>query len=929
MIRWFYKLPLRFRSLFQKSVVEKELTEELQLHLDKLTEEMRAKGMAPEQARYAALRELGGVEQIKEECRDMRRVNFVENLVQDIRFGFRMLAKNPGFTALAVFALAIGIAVNTAVFTAFNSTALRPIQAADPDRTVAVYRSAIGDESGGAVSYADYLYYREHNRSFAGLFAASDTEVSMSDLGGVGGGNAPSGGITALLGIRFFEQMAGTAEIGRAAMVSENYFSVLGIPPFMGRTFAAQEPFPVVMLSYNFWERRFRSDPSLVGKTLKLNGKPFTVIGITSKDFIGTYPNAPSVWLPVSAFRLLEAARDPLHNTTDRCCEMFGRLKNNVSKQLAQAEMTVLAEHLRRSHPAGSRNDQPATISLESASPFHTPDNPQAIAMLAAFMSAVGLVLLIACANVAGLQLARSAARRKEIGMRLALGASRGRLIQQLLTEASLLAVMAGGAGLVASWFAERFLENSVAAALPPMWGFLAINVNPDIRVFGYTLVVSLVTGILFGLAPALEASTPNLTSVVKQEGAGFAGKLRGRRLRHFFIAAQVAICLVLLIAAGLLARGSARAVRLDPGFETKKILALDFEVPPGLGYDAAKMADIVRRMVDRFKAVPGVTQVAEGRVPLGGGLRSTKVYLDPSARQSNAPAPELYYSYVSPNYFQTLSIPIVRGRAFTEEEARASAPVTVISEATAKKLWPAQDPIGKRVTLDASKQYHGSDEPFPSGQAFQVIGISKDIRSAWLNEIDPGLFAMPLPPTRYIETIMIRADNDPNALTAAIGREAKAIDPNVVVYAETLDGLVTMNPGFVISRVAAVFSAVIGFLGLLLAAVGIYGMVSYAVVQRTHEVGVRMALGAARGDVMSLILRQSARPVAVGLLIGLVASVAVSRLLSSLLFGISSLDPVAFAGVSSFLMFVALVACVLPARRATRVDPMVALRHE
>jgi len=927
-VRRLKELLRSVRSLFRRRQEEQQLHDELQFHLERQIDENLAAGMPPEEARYAALRLFGGVQQIKEECRDMRRVNYIENLIQDTRFGLRMLAKNPGLTALAVFALAVGIAVNTAVFTAFNAAALRPIQATDPGRIVAVYRSAVGEENVGAFSYPDYLYYRERNRSFEGLFAASGTDVSMSELASASGRNEPPGGITALLGIRFFEQLGGTAELGRAAMVSENYFSTLGINPAMGRSFAAAEPSPVVMLSYNFWARRFRPDPTLVGKTLKLNGKPFTVIGITPKDFIGTYQNAPSVWLPMSAFQLLEPGRDSLHNANDQCCAIYGRLKSGVTKEQAQAEMAVLAEQVRRSYPAGSMNSKPFTISVEPASPFGAHPSREALTMLAALLSAVGLVLLIACANVAGLQLARSAARRKEIGMRLALGASRGRLIQQLLTEASLLAVLAGGGGLLASWFAEWLLETSVAASLPPVWGFLAINVNPDIRVFAYTLTISLVTGILFGLAPALEASTLNLASVWKEEGASFAGKLRGRRLRRFFIAAQVAICLVLLIAAGLLARGSARAVRLDPGFETKKILALDFEIPPGLGYDSAKMGATVHRMVERFKTVPGVKEVAEGRVPLGGGLRSTKVFLDPSARQSNAPAPEFYYSYVSPNYFETLTIPIVRGRAFTAEEARASAPVTVISEATAAKLWPGLDSIGKHVTLDASKQYHGSDEPFPGGESFQVIGVSRDMRSAWLNEIDPGFVALPLPPAHYGD-VMVRAQNDPNGLMEAIGREAKTADPNVIVYAETMDRLMTLNPGFVISRVAAVFSTAIGLLGLLLAAVGIYGMVSYAVVQRTHEVGVRMALGARQSDVLRLILRQSARPVAIGLLVGLVGSVAVSRLLSSLLFGISSLDPVAFGGVSLFLMAVALLACYLPARRATNVDPMVALRYE
>ena len=926
---WLCTVPLRLRSLFRRARIDRELDDELREHIERKTEEYVGMGFAPVEARRQALLDLGGVEQTKEKCRDARGVAWLESVWQDLRFGFRMLAKNPGFTALAIFALAVGTATNTAVFTAFNATELRPIQATDPGRIVAVYRSAVGDVNATAFNYPDYLYFREHNRSFEGLFAASGTDVSVSDLGGANSRNAPAGGITSWLGIRFFEQLGGTAELGRAAMVSENYFSTLGIPPFMGRSFADRESDPVAMLSYNFWTRRFQSDPSVVGKTLKLNGKPFTVIGITPKDFIGTYPNAPTVWLPISAFPLIEVGRDPLHNSNDECCGIYGRLKGDATKSHAQAELTVLADEVRRSYPSGSQS-RPVTISVESSSPFGAHPSPEVITMLAALMSAVGLVLLIACANVAGLQLARSAARRKEISVRLALGASRGRLIQQLLTEASLLAVMAGGAGLLASWFAERFLETSVAAALPPEWGFLAINVNPDLRVFAYTLAVSLVAGILFGLAPALEASNPDLASASKEEGAYLAGSVkagRARRLRHFFIAAQVAVCLVLLIAAGLLARGSARAVRLDPGFETKKILGVDFETPPGLGYDADKMAAIVQQMVQRFKSVPGVTDVAEGRVPLAGGLRSTKVLLDPSAKESNALAPVLYYSYVSPNYFEILSIPIIRGRGFTEDEARASVPVTVISEAAAKKLWPGQDPIGKRVELDARSQFHGFHQSFPS-ETFQVIGVSKDIRSAWLNEIDPGLFAIPLAPDQYAE-VMIRAQNDPNGLLAAVGREAKDVDPNVVVYAETLDGLMTMNPGFVISRVATVFSTVVGLLGLVLAAVGIYGMVSYVVVLRTHEVGVRMALGAARRDVLALILGQSAKPVVIGLFVGLVGSVVVSRLLSSLLFGISSLDPVTFAGVSLFLMSVALTASYIPARRAARVDPMVALRYE
>ena len=928
--RWIYKVPLRLKSLLQRKRAEDELDEELKYHIERKTEEYAAKGLRREDARRQALLEMGGIEKRKEECRDARGFAWLESLWQDLRFGARMLAKSPGLTILAIFGLALGTSTNTAVFSAFNATALRPIQSSDPNRIVAVYRSAVGDVNDASFSYPDYRYFREHNQSFEGLFAAANADISVSDLRGASSRNAPAGGITSWLGIRFFEQLGGTAEVGRAAMVSENYFSALGIPPFMGRGFADRETERVAMLSYDFWARSFQSDPTVVGKTILLNGKPFTVIGITPKDFIGTYPNAPSVWLLISVFPEVEVGRDPLRNSNDECCAIYGRLRRGATRDAAQAELSVLADEMRRSHSSGSLSGRPVTISVESASPFGGHPGPQIIIMLIALMSAVGLVLLIACANVAGLQLARSAARRKEISVRLALGASRGRLIQQLLIEASLLAVIAGAAGLFGSWIIEAVLESSVAASLPSEWGFLALNVTPDLRVFAFTLAVSLGAGILFGLAPAVEASNPDLASASKQEGASFAGfekAGRGQRLREFFIAAQVAVCLILLIAAGLLARGAVRAVRLDPGFETKKILALDFNAPPGVGYDQSKMSAIVQRAVQLFKTLPGVAGVTEGRVPLGGGLRSARVFLDASARDSNVPAPVLYYSYVSPNYFETLSVPILRGRTFTEDEARSGAPVTVISEATAKTLWPDQDPLGKRVTLDASGEFHDPQQAFPR-EALQVIGVSQDMRTAWLNEVDPGFFALPLAPDQYAG-VMIRAQNDPKGLLAEVARETKEADANVVVYAETLDGLVTTNPAFVLSRVATLFSTVVGILGLVLATVGIYGMVSYVVALRTHEVGVRMALGAGRGDVVGLFVRQSAKPVLVGVFVGIVGSIAVSHFLSALLFGISSLDPVAFGGVSLFLMTVALTAAYLPARRATSVDPMVALRYE
>jgi predicted permease len=850
-------------------------------------------------------------------------------LLQDLRFGLRMLAKNPGFTAVAVLALAVGIAVNTTIFTAYNAV-LRPIQATDPSRVVNIYQSATSrDRYGRAFNYPDYVYYRDHNDVFSSLIAASGAELALSDPSNVSRSAAQAGGITALAGIRFFQQVAGTAEFIRAAVVSENYFAGLGINPFMGRVFTPEEARgsgPVVMLSYNFWQRRFSSRPEILGKTLKLNGKQFTVIGITPKDFMGTYENVQSVWLPFGAFPLLEPGRDPLHNREDECCNLYARLKPGVSRQEAQSAMTVLAHQLRRTYPQGSNSHQPVTITLTPGSPFGPGPSPEVLAVVALVMGAMSLVLLIACANVAGMQLARSAARQKEFGVRLALGASRGRLVRQLLTDATLLAVLAGGVGLLMTWWAVRYLVSAISDALPAEWGILSLQVDPDLRVFGYTLLVSLVAGILFGLAPALESSKPNLISVLKQEGATFGRHLARMRLRDVLVATQVAVCLVLLIAAGLLARGSARAVRINPGFETKKVLGMGVDMPDGLGYDAAKQGAVVHQLVDRLSLVSGVKSVSVGRAPLAGGVRSTAVFLG-NQKESKAQAPVLNYSYVSPNFFATLSIPIIRGRTFTDDEARSRANVTVISQAAARTLWPGQDPIGKYVTLDARDQYH--DEPFPSGQSFQVIGITPDLRSVWLNELDPGYFYMPIPPNQYYESVLIRTEGDPNSLTAALGPQIKAVDPSVIVYAETLDGLITNNPGFIFSRVGAILSTIIGVLGLLLASIGIYGMVSYVVVQRTREVGVRMALGAQRSDVLRLIVRGSMKPVVIGLIFGVVAAGAASRLLSTLLFGISSLDPMVYLGVSLFLASVAALAAWMPARRATKVDPIVALRYE
>ncbi len=918
----------RLRALFRPKSVEAELDEELRGHLEHHVEKYFQSGLAIDEARRRARLEFGGLDQVKEECRDARGLNLIDSLLQDLRYGWRMLVKNPIYTAASVMALAIGIAANTVIFTAYNAVNLRPIQAIDPGRLVNIYRWEVGT-NGQTFSYPSYIYFRDHNTTFSSLVAATGTDLSFSEVSRAPGSTRSAGKASSLFGIRFFQQMAGGAELVSAAVVSENYFQTLGISPALGRPFIpddARQQDSVVMVSYNYWKRRLNSNPALLGKLVKLNGKPLTVVGVTPRDFMGTYPDVPSVWVPVSSLPLLEPKNDMQRDSENDCCGLYGRLKPGATREQAQSELTVLAEQFRKTLPAGSKHSKPVSITVTPGSPFSFGDRSPVRLIALILMAATGLVLLIACANVAGLQLARSAARHKEIGVRLAMGAGRKRLIRQLLTEATMLAVLAGSLGLLLAWWTLRYVLAIVSAALPPVWGTIALHVDPDIRVFIFTLVVCVAAGILFGLAPALEASKPNLMAVLKEEGAAFGLKLAKSRLRDVLIASQMAISLVLLIAAGLLARGSFRAVKINPGFETKKVLGIDVEIPPGAGYDARREGLIVSELAERFSKVSGVRSVARGRIPLGGGIRTAAV--SPAGKPGKT-APVLSYSYVSPNYFDALDIPIVRGRTFTPDEARSGALVTLVSEEATRRLWPYQNPLGKLVTLDATEEFHWSDEPFPSWQSFQVIGVTCDLSSNWLGKLDDGYFYLPMAPAQWHDTMLIRTETNPEALIPAVANQANDVDPNIIVYGETVNGLMTNNPPFVFSRIAAVLSMVIGLLGLLLASVGIYGMVSFVVVQRTHEVGVRMALGARARDVLFLLLRQSMKPVAVGMLFGVTAAAAASRWLSSFLFGISPIDPLAFLGVSAVLASVALLASYMPARRATGVDPMVALRYE
>ncbi len=853
----------------------------------------------------------------------------IESVLQDLRYAARTLVRNPRFTIGSLVALAIGIGVNTAVFTAYRAVVARPLDAREPGRMANFALRLQSGLTNNEFSYPDYEAYRDHLHSFSGVIAMAIDQLRLTEARGIGGQRtADSGSLVGRLGL--LRPSASNAEFASTFLVSENYFSVLGVSALRGRTFESMSAAelaatPAVVISENYWQRRFAGDAAVLGKTIRLAGAAFTIVGIAPHDFVGTSVAAPDFWLPLSLDPLVHRESNRLRDSEELCCRVFGRLARGANIGQAQAEATRIARELRILHNPRSDLSKSAGVVISPGSPFPGKMNAGLRLTILLVMTAAGMVLVIACANAASLQLAHATTRQQELGMRLSLGASRGRLIRQLLTESALLGLIAGCIALPVTWSLLRVAVTEAAESLPVEDGALVLNVNPDLKIFGYALAVSVFAGILFGLAPALESSRSALFSTIR--GMGNA-RIR-TRLHQCLIAAQVAVSLALTIAGGMLVRSAAHALRMGTGYEGARIVDVNVQFPEEGKYSAEHKAMIVRELRIRLAAMPGVAAVTTARAPDDTGGRRASVSLNgeqPNARNAHG---TLYYTWVQANYFRTLGIPLTLGRGFAGEGSEPDHAV-VLSESAAKLLWPGQSAIGGSLRLGTERQFHKKGELLPDGPIWQVIGVARDTRGVTLDGSDSQQVYLPLPADRLQDyPILVRTRSDPRLVMRTMDSVIPAVDPSLVAYAATLEDMLRQTDAFLIDSTSAAIAAAIGLCGLLLASMGIYGTVSYTVTLRTREIGIRLAIGAQKQDVLALVMGESARPMFVGLLGGMALAAGAARLLRGVLYGVGTVDFISFGGASLLFLVIAIVATWQPSRRAMGTDPIVALRYE
>ncbi len=879
-------------SFWHRQKRESELDEEIQSHLKMAAQDRTDRGETPEQARGAARSELGNVGLIKEVTREMWGGASVERLVQDLRFGMRMLVKSPGFAVVAILTLALGIGVNSALFSVVNGVLLKPLPYPQPEKLVWLAESKPNFAT-GSISFPNFRDWQKDNRTFSGMALYRSYNFNILGLG--------------------------DAEQVYARLITSDFFSVLGVNPVIGRTFGPGEDdigrAPIVMISEGLWKRKFNSSSDVLGKIINLDGTGYTIVGVTpaSFDFSGLFRDI-DIYAPVGQWTNPSLSRRGaglgLHGV--------GRLKPDVTIEQARADMTRVSSNLAAAYPDTNKGISAALRPLKQTMVG------EVRVLLLVLLAAVGFVLLIACVNVANLMLARAAARTREFAIRAALGAGQARLVRQLLTESLLLALTAGALGLLLAAWGTRAALQFLAQGLPR-----ASEVHLDARVVLFTVMISLVCGIFFGLAPALKTRNRNLHDTLKEGGRGESGTRH--RAQGLLVVVEMALALVLLISAGLMLRSLTALWNVNPGFDSHNVLAFGVALPPSMRNASAAEVRAALRNVDRqLAAVPGVKSISLSwaAVPLSSDDEDL-FWIEGKPKPQTDDEKSWSISYVvEEDYLQVMGIPLQRGRFFTAQDNENASHVVVVDDVFAKKYFPDVDPIGQHIFLDNK------------GGRAEIIGIVSHVKQWGLDSDDKETLRAELcfPYMQLPDQAMQLSGNgtgvmvryDPRAATIGDSLRAavKGISAeHVMSKTQTMDDII--SDSLASQRFSMVVFGIFAALALTLASVGIYGVISSLVQQRTQEIGVRVALGAKRSDVLRLILGEGVRMAGAGVILGLLASLGLTRLMASLLYGVSATDPLTFTAVAVLLVIVALAACYIPARRAMRVDPMVALRYE
>jgi len=887
---WWTRVRSWTKSTVRSTRMELDMDEEMRFHVEAHATELMKRGMTREKALRQARLEFGGLETAKAQCRDAVGVSFLETLMQDLRHSVRGMLRTPVFALTAVIVLALGIGATTAIFSVVDAVLLRPLAYRDSGRLVTILMSGTGP-----VSVANYIDWRDQSRSFSTMGAADYWSPNLT-------------------GVDSPEHITGLK-------VTQNLFPMLGIEPMLGRLFLEGEDKDgadrEVILSHRLWQRRFSSDPAVLGKPIVLDGNAFVIVGVMPPEFqfAPFWATKAELWVP-NAF----GAR--IHSRGGNSLRIFARLKDGVSLTQARAEIASITARLEQQFPGTNRNVVVTPLKEKVVGSIETP--------LLVLLAAVGFVLLITCANVAHMLLARAATRQKEIAVRAALGARRGRLIRQFLTESILLGGVGGALGLLLAVLGTRALIALSPANIPRVQ-----TVSIDAHAALFLLAATILTSVGFGLVPALQASSVNVNDTLKEGGRGGTEGVQRNRLRSLLVVSEFSLALMLLIGAGLMIRTFAALEAVDPGFNPHHVISMIVSVAGSKEAEPGRREFFYRQLIERVRSLPGVEAAgAINHLPLAGDLWGWSFLVEGRPKPRPGEAPKAVYRMVTPGYFAAMRLPIVRGHDITDADNITAPGVVIINEQAARQYWPGEDPIGKRVSFD--------DDTTNPTNWLTVIGIAKDAKQDnWTDKATPEAYLAAFQNHDYIGdsgteaskhmdyiTLVARSVGDPAALASEMKQAVWSFDRNLAIsQVVTMDGVVAeanAQPRFEM-MLLSIFAAV----ALVLAAVGIYGVISYSASQRTHEIGVRMSLGATRGDVLLLVVRQGIWLAVAGSAAGLTGSLLLSRLMGGLLYGVKPTDPVTFAAVAFGLAVVAMLACYIPARRAMRIDPMAALRYE